>query len=72
MRDLDGSNVSSQRTSIEGYLHRQDNDLMRRWRKWWCKVEDGAVTVSLYDSMRISDVSNLARDRQLAKLEPTQ
>lgn len=34
---------------------------MRRWRKWWCEVDDGALTCTLYDSLRLTEPS---RDRK--------
>jgi len=55
IRDLDGFASTHSRTSISGFLHRQDMDIMRRWRKWWCTVENGELKSVLFEQLRISD-----------------
>lgn len=45
MRDVDQRAQSHTRTSIEGWLYKQDTDLMRRWRKAWCAIaSDGGLS----------------------------
>ena len=33
---------------------------VRRWRKWWCAVGDGELTCTLYESLRLSEVTREA------------
>ena len=54
VRDVDQRQGHS-RTTAEGWLYRQDSDMMRRWRKWWCAVKGGELTCTLYDSLRLSE-----------------
>ena len=54
---------SQSRTAIEGWLYRQDADMMRRWRKWWCEVEGGELVVTSYDTLKITDKLPEPRDR---------
>jgi len=61
VRDLDANIHASEHASMQGYLYRQDMDIMRRWRKWWCEVDDGKLTCTLYESLRLVDPN---RDRK--------
>jgi len=63
IRDLDQRAQIHQRTEHEGFLYRQDADLMRRWRKWWCVVSDGEMVCTLFESLRVSDLSMVSKGR---------
>ena len=54
-RDLDQKQSTNSRTSMEGWLYRQDGDMLRRWRKWWCVVGGEELRCTLYESLRVSD-----------------
>jgi len=72
IRDVDGftSTQTHSRTSIQGWLHRQDTDMMRRWRKWWCSVEGDTLRCVLYESLRISDPPPRSSTRASARGPP--
>ena len=64
VRDLDGGRggAGHSRNTREGWLYRQDVDMMRRWRKWWCVVgTDGALSCTLYESLRVAEADQAAR-----------
>ena len=58
VRDLDGGRRaigSSARHTAEGWVYRQDTDMLRRWRKWWLAVGHDELTCTLYDSLKVSE-----------------
>ena len=64
IRDVDQRAQTHQQTAHEGWLYRQDTDqLMRRWRKWWCVVGEGDLTCLLFETQRLSDLPTIARGR---------
>ena len=54
-RDLDQKQSTNSRTSMEGWLYRQDGDMLRRWRKWWCVVGGDELRCTLYESLKVTD-----------------
>lgn len=55
IRDVDQKKQTHQLTAHEGWLYRQDADLMRRWRKWWCVIEGEGFVCTLYESLRVAE-----------------
>ena len=56
------------RISIEGFLHRQDNDTWRRWRKWWCAIDDGVLSLTLYESLHVIP-AEMSREVEAARTQ---
>ena len=58
VRDLDmtgspsGGAGAETRLELSGWVHRSEGG---RWRKWWCDVDDGVLTLSLYETLRICE-----------------
>ena len=55
VRDLDQKAAIHTRISIDGWLYKQDTDMLRRWRKWWCSVDGSELTCTLYESLKVGD-----------------
>ena len=58
IRDLDARSVQESRCTISGFLHRQDPK-SHAWRRWWCRVEDGALLCTAYDSLHLTDGADI-------------
>lgn len=45
----------------------QDGDMMRRWRKWWCEVDDGSLKCTLHESLRLVEPPRIERRGQSSR-----